>query len=106
VITELRAPTHSTGCVFHSSKGKPYPCINPHYAGPIIQAPFNKAVALAGLTDFHPHDCRHTWATWHYQANRDLGALQKLGGWKTLSMVLRYAHTNVAELEHTIARMN
>src|SRR6476661_9840654 len=22
------------------------------------------------------HDCRHTWATWHYAANRDLGALQ------------------------------
>ena len=45
---------------------------------------------------------RHTWATWHYAKNRDLLALQKLGGWKTLSMVTRYAHVNVGELAHTI----
>ena len=37
--------------------------------------------------------------------NRDLGALQRLGGWKTLSMVMRYAHVNVAELQHTIDRL-
>nr|WP_237143545.1 tyrosine-type recombinase/integrase [Phyllobacterium zundukense] len=54
------------------------------------------------MTNFTPHDCRHTWATWHYKANRDLGALQKLGGWKTMAMVMRYAHTNVSEHVHTI----
>jgi hypothetical protein len=31
-------------------------------------------------------------------------ALQALGGWKTLSMVMRYAHTNVEEHAHTIDR--
>lgn len=40
-------------------------------------------------------DCHvNHWATWHYQANRDLGALMELGGWKSPDMVLRYAHTN------------
>ena len=74
-------------------------------AGSRIKSAFGGAVRRAGLRDFHPHDCRHTWATWHYQANRDLGALQRLGGWKTLSMVMRYAHTNVAELSSTIDRI-
>ena len=34
--------------------------------------------------------------------NRDLLALQRLGGWKTLAMVTRYAHANVGDLAHTI----
>jgi integrase len=49
-----------------------------------------------------PHGCRHTWATWPYQANRNLTALQSLGGWKTLSMIMRYAHTDVEEHAHPI----
>ena len=51
----------------------------------------------AGIADFTPHCGRHTWATWHYIANRDLKKLQGLGGWKTLSIALRYVHTNVDE---------
>jgi integrase len=38
-------------------------------------------------------------------ANRDLGALQRLGGWKTITMVMRYTHVNVEELQHTIDRL-
>lgn len=52
----------------------------------------------AGVSDFTPHDCRHTWATWHYRANRDVGALMALGGWKTPAMVFRYTHINAAHL--------
>ncbi|HJR83464.1 MAG TPA: site-specific integrase [Sphingomicrobium sp.] len=52
----------------------------------------------AGVSDFTPHDCRHTWATWHYMANRDVGALMTLGGWKSPSMVFRYTHINAAHL--------
>jgi hypothetical protein len=29
----------------------------------------------------------------------------KLGGWKTVAMVMRYAHVNVGELKHTIDRL-
>lgn len=110
VIGELRRMKHSAGYVFLKANGKPYRLLssdNPTdvSAGDRIKKGFQGAAKRAGLTDFHPHDCRHTWATWHYQANRDLGALQKLGGWKTLSMVMRYAHTNVAELDQTITRL-
>lgn len=52
----------------------------------------------AGITDFSPHDCRHTWATWHYRANRDVSALMALGGWTTPKMVFRYTHINASHL--------
>jgi len=71
-------------------------------AGNRIKKAFAAACRRAGIEDFRPHDCRHTWATSHYAKNRDLLALQRLGGWKTLSMVMRYAHVNVSELAHTI----
>jgi integrase len=70
-----------------------------------IRNVFKEACKRAKITKFRIHDTRHTWATWHYQMNRDLGALQKLGGWKTLAMVMRYAHTNVDELSNTIDRL-
>ena len=59
----------------------------------------------AEIDNFTPHDCRHTWATWHYAANRDIIALMKLGGWKSEAMVLRYAHVNVEQLAPTIDRL-
>jgi len=62
-------------------------------------------LARAKIADFTPHDCRHTWATWHYQANRDLLALMQLGGWASLAMVERYAHVNVSNLAPSINAM-
>ncbi len=43
-------------------------------------------------SEFRWHDLRHTWASWHVMNGTPIEVLQKLGGWKTLSMVLRYAH--------------
>jgi integrase len=63
-------------------------------AGSKIGTAFQGAVKRAGLKDFRVHDCRHTFATWHYQEHRDLIALQQIGGWRTLSMVTRYAHAS------------
>lgn len=47
--------------------------------------------AEAGISDFHWHDIRHTWATWHVRSGTPLEVLQKLGGWKDYATVLRYA---------------
>jgi integrase len=93
------------GEVFRRPDGAPYERpkgAEDHSAGSRISTAFAGAARRAGIDNFSPHDCRHTWATWHYQANRDLGALQRLGGWKSVRMVMRYAHVNVAELHHTI----
>lgn len=94
---------HNGGDVFRREDGQEYK--HKAKASDRIKTVFKRACKRAGITNFRIHDTRHTWATWHYQKNRDLGALQKLGGWKTLEMVLRYAHTNVDELSDTIARL-
>jgi integrase len=95
---------HRDSEVFRRLDGRPYERLreNDTSAGDRIKKGFAGACKRAGIKNFTPHDCRHTWATWHYAKNRDLLALQRLGGWKTLAMVTRYAHVNVGELAHTI----
>ncbi len=53
---------------------------------------FYSAVNKAGLDGLRFHDLRHTFATRLVQASVDLYTVQKLGRWKTISMVMRYAH--------------
>lgn len=50
------------------------------------------AVKKAKLKGFRWHDLRHTWASWAVMSGVRLEELMKLGGWKSYSMVLRYAH--------------
>ena len=56
------------------------------------------ALKRAGIRDFRWHDLRHTWATWLRQADVPTWVLQELGGWKSESMVRRYAHMSVKHL--------
>jgi integrase len=110
VVAALANLPHREGEVFRRRDGLPYERPDDDddvdtSAGTRIKTAFRGACRRAKITDFHPHDCRHTWATWHYAENRDLGALQKLGGWKSVRMVMRYAHVNVDELAHTIDRL-
>ncbi len=53
---------------------------------------WNAALEKAEIKDFRWHDLRHTWASWLIQRGVPLAALQEMGGWKTQSMVQRYAH--------------
>ena len=95
---------HRESEVFRRPDGLPYASLREGAtsASDGIRKAFAGACKRAGIKDFTVHDCRHTWATWHYAKNRDLLALQRLGGWKTLAMVTRYAHANVGDLAHTI----
>jgi len=95
-LEALRALPHRSGAVFRTPRGKPYADRGGVGGGQVKRA-WASMLKRAKITDFSPHDCRHTWATWHYQANRDLGALMELGGWKSVQMVLRYAHTNTLQ---------
>jgi integrase len=104
-VAALANLPHRSGEVFHRPDGKSYSRprnSDDTSAGTRIKNAFAGACRRAGIENFHPHDCRHTWATWHYAKNRDLGALMRLGGWKSEKMVMRYAHVNVGELRHTI----
>ncbi|MFC3336936.1 site-specific integrase [Paracandidimonas soli] len=58
---------------------------------------FARACEAVGITDFHWHDLRHTWASWHVQGimtgtSTPLMVLKDLGGWETIEMVQKYAH--------------
>ena len=103
VVTALGEYPHRVGRVFLNRRGRPYSV--EWSAGSPIAAAFASAVRAAAVAPLTPHDLRHTWATWHYQANRDLTALQKLGGWKTPAMVFRYAHANSGEFAAGAGRL-
>jgi integrase len=108
VVQVIANLPHRKGAVFRTPSGEPYarPKGNADTsAGSRIHTAFSGACERAGIENFRVHDCRHTWATWHYQANHDLTALQRLGGWKTPSMVFRYAHTNVEEHAKSIENL-
>ena len=53
---------------------------------------FYAACRKAKVFKFRFHDTRHTFATRLVQEGVDLYAVQKLGRWKSISMVERYAH--------------
>lgn len=108
-VAELEALPHRKGAVFRRHyggvrwNGTVRPVGDPYAdregeGGGQVKTAWGSMLKRAGLENFTPHDCRHTWATWHYMANRDLGALMELGGWKSPDMVMRYAHVNTDHL--------
>lgn len=50
----------------------------------------------------HNHLLRHTWATWAYAVTRDLTFLMQQGGWRSPTMVLRYAHAASDDLARQV----
>ena len=103
VIAELANMADREGAVFRRPDGRPYKVKLD--GGGQIKTAFKGACRRAGISNFTPHDCRHTWATWHYAANRNMAALMELGGWKSEAMVMRYAHVNSDHLRATIAAL-
>lgn len=63
------------------------------------------ALGKAGLEDFRFHDLRHTWASWHRQSGTSCDELKDLGGWKTRSMVDRYAKFATEHLASAASRI-
>jgi integrase len=56
------------------------------------------ALKACGIENFRWHDLRHTWATWLRHNDVPTWVLQELGGWKSETMVRRYAHMSVKHL--------
>jgi integrase len=57
----------------------------------VTNTAWQNALRNAGISDFRFHDLRHTWASWHRQAGTSCDELKDLGGWKSRTMVDRYA---------------
>lgn len=78
-------------------------------SNPIVQVntkAWRNALKRAGIEDFRWHDLRHTFATWHREAGTPTHELQRLGGWKTQSMVERYAHVAPDGLQFAAGRLD
>jgi integrase len=106
-IAALGNLPHRSGEIFRRPDGLPYARPSEDddddtSAGRRISNAFKGACRRAGIVNFRPHDCRHTWATWHYQTHRDLLALKEAGGWRSERMVARYAHVNREHLRPQI----
>ncbi len=52
------------------------------------------------------HTFRHTWASWHYAQNKDPMQLMRDGGWRSLTMVMRYTHMGSADLAEQVKQYN
>jgi integrase len=95
------------GAVFRNRRGAPYRATNDSattaYGGQIKTA-FASALKAAGIgRHLTPHHCRHSFATWHYSAHRDLMRLRDDGGWSTISQVERYAKLAPARIAGQVA---
>ncbi len=86
-VLKARAKVRSfkTDCVFFNGAG------NRMDARDLLRV-FYPAMRKADVKRFRFHDLRHTFATRLVQAGVDIYTVQKLGRWKTISMVMRYAH--------------
>jgi integrase len=71
----------------------------------VTNTAWQTALRKADIRDFRFHDLRHTWASWHRQAGTSCDELKDLGGWKTRSMVDRYAKFATENLAAAAARI-
>jgi len=70
-----------------------------------IRTLFGRAIGKPNLHAFRLHDPRHTFASRLAMEGVDLLTLKELGGWKTLSMVQRYAHLSPGHQRQAIERL-
>ena len=66
---------------------------------------FPEAVESAQIEDFRLHDTRHTFASRLAMEGVDLLTIKELGGWKSLTMVERYAHLSPGHRQKAIERL-
>ena len=71
----------------------------------VTNTAWHTALRKAGIDNFRFHDLRHTWASWHRQAGTSCDELKDLGGWKTRSMVDRYAKYSTENLLSAASRI-
>ncbi|MFA5826431.1 MAG: site-specific integrase, partial [Gallionellaceae bacterium] len=73
--------------------------------GAVTNTAWRNAVEKAELGDLRFHDLRHTWASWHRQSGTSCDELKELGGWKSRSMVDRYAKFATEHLAAAASRI-
>jgi len=67
-----------------------------------VRHAFDRACEGAGLTDFHFHDLRHTFASWLMMRGVPLATVSNLLGHTSPTMTLRYAHLSPKHLTSAV----
>jgi len=86
-----------TGYIFSNKKGG-------HIQD--IKTSFKSALKRAEITDFRPHDLRHTFASHYIMRGGSLKALKEILGHKDIKMTMRYAHLSKEFAKEEIQLMN
>jgi integrase len=123
-VVALGGLSHRDGPVFRRGDGQPYRATGD--GGGHVAGPWGIACRNAGLSGswhswqrrdrargesrrfvpvFGVHVLRHTWASWWYALTPDPFALQRAGGWSSVTLVERYAHLMPAGHEDDIRRI-
>jgi integrase len=89
-------PERGAGIVWRNSRGEPW------HAYDAVNLMLKRYCERHGLRSVHLHLFRHTWATWAYACNRDLTFLMQQGGWRSATMVMRYAHAASDDLAREV----
>lgn len=95
------------GHVFLNRFGQPYQDtrLAPIPGGNPIRSAHDTACERAEIDDFTIHDWRHHWASHCVMAGIDLITIMKMGGWKSLRMVQRYAGVGVEHMRASINKL-
>jgi integrase len=67
---------------------------------------FMRACRRAGITNFHLHDLRHTFATWLRQSGVQLDEIARQLGHSDLRMTQRYAHLAASQVREAVCRLD
>jgi Phage integrase family len=71
-----------------------------------IRTAFKSALRRAGITDFHPHDLRHTFASHYLMRGGSLKGLKEILGHKDIKMTMQYAHLSKEFVKEEIQILN
>jgi integrase len=66
---------------------------------------WHRACREAGIRDFRPHDCRHTFASLLVQRGVGLREVADLLGHTQLTMVMRYSHLSPSHLKDAVSHL-
>jgi integrase len=71
-----------------------------------IKKSFKSACKRAGLEDFHPHDLRHTCATWLVQAKVPIREVAELLRHSDIRITMRYAHLAPEDVRAAVSALD
>jgi len=68
--------------------------------------PFDRALRLAEIKDFHFHDLRHTAASYLVMQGVDIRTVQEIIGHKDITMTMRYSHLSEEHKSKAIKQLD